>query len=168
MLVGWAAGCRVCVAVDAPLERQRGLRVWRLQAQACMLLSVMMCGDGVASAFAHGMEKLSPPAPLLMCDDHRPSRSACVGRRGCRESVPSQVDSCCVGRALLCFYPTGLLAPMQFWRLPLAVPQGQCHSTYVVRMYERSGGLVCSSVVMCRHSFRAVIDTIRYDTILLS
>ena len=98
------------IAVDAPLERQRGLRVWRLQAQACMLLSVMMCGDGVASAFAHGMEKLSPPAPLLMCDDHRPSRSACVGRRGCRESVPSQVDSCCVGRALLCFYPTGLLA----------------------------------------------------------
>jgi hypothetical protein len=33
--------------------------------------------------------------------------------------------------------------------------------TYVVRMYERPGGLVCPSVVVCRHSFRAIIDTIR-------
>ena len=32
--------------------------------------------------------------------------------------------------------------------------------TYVVRMYERPGGLVCPSVVVCRHSFRAFIDTI--------
>ena len=120
-----------------------------------------MCGDGVASAFAHGMEKLSPPAPLLMCDDHRPSRSACVGRRGCRESALS-------GRFVLRWAGALVLLPhwaagaLQFRRLPFAVPQGQCHSTYVVRMYERSGGLVCSSVVMCRHSFRAILDTIRY------
>ena len=108
--------------------------------------------------------KSSRPLRLCLCVTTTGLAAQRVLGVGVAGRVRSQVDSCCVGRALLCFYPTGLLAPMQFWRLPFAVPQGQCHSTYVVRMYERSGGLVCSSVVMCRHSFRAVLDTIRYDT----
>ena len=52
-----------------------------------------------------------------------------------------------------------------FWRCRArVVTRVRRSSTYVVRLNERSGGLVCPSVVMCQHSFRAVIDTIRYDT----
>ena len=48
-----------------------------------------------------------------------------------------------------------------FWRCRArVVTRVRRSSTYVVRMYERPGGLVCPSVAMCRHSFRAVIDTI--------